>query len=104
MTGYSAQLPAAIAKTNGGYQVRYNIQQVERVADASEIVLEWQFDYINVPDLDRGTIIDALITDRFSYASQLGKLAIDRDSQEWQEYQAFRESCYQLADGILAGL
>lgn len=101
MTGYSAIEPAQIVPHNGGYQLRYNIEQITREVDG-ETVTEWQFEYVNVPDLDRATLIDALITARYSHTSQLGKLALDRDSDEWAEYAAFRAACYALAEAVTA--
>jgi hypothetical protein len=101
MKGYSAQMPEQIVQHDGGYQFRFNIEQVEKVVDG-EAVQEYQYDYVNVPNIDRGTLIDAMITERHDYASQLGKLALDRTSQEWLDYQAFRESCYTCVDNALA--
>lgn len=99
MIGYSSQAPEQIVQHDGGYQIRYNIEQIAREMDG-EAVTEWQFSYVNVPNLDRGTLIDALITARYSHTSQLGKLALDRDSDEWAEYAAFRAECYALAEEI----
>jgi len=65
-------------------------------------IQEWKYEYVNVPDKSRGTLIDALITARYSYAAQLGKLALDRTSQEWLDYDAFRQGCYSTVDAALA--
>jgi len=83
-------------------QVRYNVQQVERTVYGEDPVTEWQFDYINVPSLDRGVLIDALITEKYSYASQIGKLALDRTSEEWLAYDAFRQGCYAVANSVIS--
>jgi hypothetical protein len=100
MKGYSTQQPDAIVPHNGGYQFRFNIEQVEKIVDG-ETVQEYEYDYVNVQDINRGTLIDALITERHDYSSQLGKLALDRTSQEWLDYQTFRESCYTMVDTAL---
>jgi hypothetical protein len=100
MKGSSTQQPDTIVPHNGGYQVRFNIEQVEKIVDG-ETVQGYEYDYVNVPDINKGTLIDALITERYDYPSQLGKLALDRTSQEWLDYQAFRESCYTMVDTAL---
>lgn len=101
MKGYSSQQPDTIVPHNGGYQFRFNIEQVEKIVDG-ETVQGYEYDYVNVPDINRGTLIDALITERHDYPSQLGKLALDRTSQEWLDYQAFRESVYAMVDNLLS--
>lgn len=101
MIGYSSQAPEQIVQHDGGYQFRYNIEQIERNVD-EEPVMEWQYDYVNVTTMDRSTLIDALITSKYSYPAQLGKLALDRESAEWSAYEAFRESVYTLVDSALA--
>ncbi len=91
MKGYSSQQPETIVPHNGGYQFRFNIEQVEKIVDG-ETVREYEYDYVNVQDINRGTLIDALITERHDYSSQLGKLALDRTSQEWLDYQKIQKS------------
>lgn len=61
-------------------------------------VAEWRYEYVDAPNKERGTLIDALITAKHSYSSQIGKLALDRTSEEWQEYDAFRQQCYDIAN------
>ncbi len=51
MTGYSTQQPAEVAPHNAGWQVRFNIAEIERETEEG-IINEWQFDYINVPITD----------------------------------------------------
>ena len=46
--GSSAQEPELIVRHAGGYQFRYDIEQVQREVDG-EIVTEWQYDHVNVP-------------------------------------------------------
>lgn len=59
MRGSSTQQPDPIVLHGGGYQFRWNIEQVSREVDG-ETVTEWQYDYTNVPmdavgeDLERG--------------------------------------------------
>ena len=77
MVGYSAVAPDAFVECNGKWQFRYNITEIAATKDTPEI---WQYDFVEVPDLDRSRLIDALITARYSYASQLGKLALSRTS------------------------
>lgn len=102
MRGSSSTPPAQVVQSKGGHQFRTNIEEVERLVEGEPPVVEWQYDYVNVPDLNRQTLVDALITDKFSYASQLGKLALDRESQEWLDYQAYREACILAVDTALA--
>lgn len=85
----------------GGYQFRYNAQEIEREMEDGQTVTEWQYEYVNVHNKTIGSLIDALITERYSYSSQLGKLACDRASEEWQEYEAFRQQCYAIASDAL---
>ena len=44
--GFSSQQPVASIQHNGGWQHRYNIEQVERETENGTIT-EWQFEYIN---------------------------------------------------------
>jgi|GEM_PF-1421295 len=101
MKGYSAIYPETLIRHEGGYQFRYNIVEAPREIDGQPVP-EYQFDYVNAPAADRDTLIDALITSRYSYPSQLGKLALDRTSQEWLDYDAFRQGCYAIVDAALA--
>ena len=48
MRGSSTQQPDTIVLHGGGYQFRFNIEQVSREVDG-ETVAEWQYDYTNVP-------------------------------------------------------
>jgi len=48
MMGFSSQKPEASIQHAGGWQHRYNIEQVERATDDGPVT-EWQFDYINTP-------------------------------------------------------
>lgn len=99
MRGYSADVPEQVVQIGGGYQFRYNIEEVTRDTDDGPIA-EYRYNFVHVPVLDRRVLIDALITSRYSYAAQLGKLTLDRDSQEWADYQAFRAECYQVAAAL----
>lgn len=67
------------------------------------IINEWQYSYVNLKKKDRASVIAALITDRYSSDAQLGKLACDRDSEEWTAYETFRQECYAIADSVVAG-
>jgi len=99
MVGYSAVAPEEFVQCEGKWQFRYNITEIAATKDTPEI---WQYDFVEVQDLDRSGLIDALITARYGYASQLGKLALSRTSAEWNDYNAFRQACYTSVDGALA--
>jgi hypothetical protein len=47
MTGYSTQQPEPIVESAGGYQFRWDIEQIERSVDGEKIT-EWQYKYANV--------------------------------------------------------
>jgi hypothetical protein len=99
MAGYSAVDPDEFVQCDGKWQFRYNITGIAATKDSPA---SWQYDFVEVQDLDRSVLIDALITARYSYASQLGKLALSRTSAEWTEYNAFRQACITSVDGALA--
>lgn len=99
MKGYSVQLPAEFERSSVGWIFRHNITLVPATDDMPE---QYEYDCVEVAELDRGVLIDALITARYSYAAQLGKLALNRTSTEWTEYNGFRQACYTLVDDALA--
>lgn len=99
MVGYTENKPEEFVRSGGGWQYRYNIQEVPATNDRP---VTYQYDYVEVQSIDRSTIIDALITAKYSYASQLGKLALSRTSSEWLAYNSFRQECYQIVDEALA--
>jgi len=57
MRGSSAQIPEQIVPHNGGYQFRFNIEQVSREVDG-EAVTEYQYDYINIPLAEAGDDVE----------------------------------------------
>lgn len=99
MDGYSAVAPEEFVQCDGKWQFRYNITAIAATKDTPE---SWQYDFVEIQDLDRSILIDALITAKYSYASQLGKLALSRTSNEWSDYNTFRQACYASVDGALA--
>ena len=48
MRGSSTQFPDTIVQHGGGYQFRFNIEQMESEVDGQPVT-EYQYDYINVP-------------------------------------------------------
>ena len=101
MVGYSSIAPDAWVETQGGWQFRYNIAQANRVLEDGTEVDEWMYDYVNIPMRDRGMLIDALITSRYSLAAQVGKCSCDRSGDEWSEWDEFRQLCYSIADAAM---
>lgn len=57
MRGSSTQIPEQIVQHNGGYQFRFNIEQVSREVDG-EAVTEYQYDYINIPLAEAGDDVE----------------------------------------------
>lgn len=100
MVGYSSSKPETWAVTNGGYQLRYAAKEIERKIEDGSTVTEWQYRYVNVKSKDRGEVISALISDRYSIDAQLGKMACSRDGDEWADYDAFRQECYGIAEEV----
>ena len=101
MVGYSSIAPDAWVETQGGWQFRYNIAQANRVLEDGTEVDEWTYDYVNIPKRDRGVLIDALITSRYSLAAQIGKCACDPSGAERLEWDEYRRSCYSIADAAM---
>lgn len=99
MVGYTENNPEEIVRSGGGWEFRYNIREIPATV---EHPVTYQYDYVEVPDVDRSIIIDALITAKYSYSSQIGKLALSRTSSEWIAYNSFRQECYQIVDAALA--
>lgn len=99
MVGYSKDRPEEIVPCEGGWQFRYNITEL---AASESQDSGYSYDYVMVPAVDRATLIDALITEKFSYAAQLGKLALSRTSAEWTAYNTFRQECYTTVDAALS--
>lgn len=98
MHAYSNNNPAPVGLANGKYQIRYNVSQQPPNEDGEVF---WEYEYVEVDKLDRSTIIAALINARHTHDAQLGKLALDRSSDEWAEYDAFRQECYNIAEEVL---
>jgi hypothetical protein len=90
MQGSSSVKPQVIEQANGKHQFRYNFKEIPA---EDEKTAEWQYDYVEVTELDRKVIIDTMITAKYSYPSQLGKLALSKSSAEWIEYNAYRLFC-----------
>lgn len=99
MLGYSNVAPEEFVRVGGVWQFRYNISEV---AASGERDAGYLYEFVEVADLDRGMLIDAMITAQYSYASQLGKLALSRTSTEWTTYNAFRQECYTKVEAALA--
>jgi hypothetical protein len=57
MRGSSTQQPDTIVPHNGGYQFRFNVEQVSRDVDG-ETVTEYQYDYINVTQAATGDDVE----------------------------------------------
>lgn len=57
MRGSSAQIPEQIVPHGGGYQFRFNIEQVSREVDG-QTVTEYQYDYINIPLAEAGDDVE----------------------------------------------
>ena len=101
MVGCSAIAPDRFVACDGGWQFRYNI--TEQAAETADHPAQWCYDYVWVSVVDRRGLIDALITDRYTYASQLGKLVLSRTSTEWIAYNGFRQECITKVDEALVG-
>jgi len=99
MVGYSNGAPEEFVRVGGGWQFRYNIAEVPASVERDA---GYSFEFVEVAELDRGMLIDAMITAKYSYASQLGKLALSRTSTEWTTYNAFRQECYTKVEAALA--
>lgn len=99
MVGYSKEKPEEFVPSDGGWQFRYNIADV---VAGEEKDAGYGYEYVTVPFVDWPTLIDALITEKYSYASQLGKLALSRTSTEWTAYNTFRQECYTIVEAALS--
>lgn len=99
MVGYSNGAPEEFVRVGGGWQFRYNIAAVPASVERDA---GYSYEFVEVADLDRGMLIDAMITAKYSYASQLGKLALSRTSTEWNTYQLYRQECYNQVEAALA--
>lgn len=52
-TGFSATRPEEIIRHGGGYQLRFDIEQIEKASDEGTVT-EWRYAYLDVP----GILID----------------------------------------------
>lgn len=81
MRGSSTQQPDAIVPHNGGYQFRFNIDQVEKIVDG-ETVQGYEYDYVNVPLAEAGDDVDrcyrktvrAYLMDHMTVTTSSGKI------------------------------
>jgi hypothetical protein len=99
LTGYSTGRPDTFITVGDKIHFVYNVERQAKTEDRAAL---YAYEFVEVSSIDRKTLIDALITARYDYPSQLGKLALTRTSTEWQEYNAFRQACYSLVDEALA--
>lgn len=86
MKGQSNIIPETFVQYQGGWQYRYNIAFVEAADDVQQ---HYDYDYVDVKKIDRGTLIDAVVTDTYSYASQIGKASLPDSSVEKTAYNKF---------------
>ena len=102
MVGYSDTFPEMFVQTGNVWQFRYNIQEVEKPSELEgEPQKQYEYDFVEVTAIDRGKLIDALVTARFDYPAQIGKAA-STDEAERAEYAVFVQSCKNIVDTALA--
>lgn len=81
MRGSSTQQPETIVPHNGGYQFRFNIEQVEKIVDG-ETVKGYEYDYVNVSLAEAGDDVDrcyrktvrAYLMDHMTVTTSSGKI------------------------------
>lgn len=106
MKGQCDIQPERFVETQGKIQFRFNIKFIEVVntedsnMDASHS--HWEYDFVNIPDKNRGALIDAVISDRYSYDRQIGKVAQVNDSSEKIAYLEFVQGVKDMVDLALS--
>lgn len=108
MKGQSDIQPERFVETQGKFQFRYNMKLIEGddTESDSDVMIDsrshWEYDFVNIQDKSRGTIINAVITDRYSYDRQIGKAALASDDPESIAYREYVQSVKDLVDIALA--
>ena len=99
MKGNSKNRPNAVEKIGNKYQVRWDIIQNDKTFE-DDVIDNWDFNYVNCDQLNRGSIIRAIIHDKYPLIDD--ELAVinnaDIQPEAYQEYQEYRQFAKKIAD------
>lgn len=104
MKGSSDIQPETFVSTLGLIQFRYNITETVRTDMNEEERTEFQYDYVNVPDKERTTLISALVSDKYSAAAEIALVnneLLHSGTVEYAEYQLYRSTVKSVVDNAL---
>lgn len=105
MIGESDLRPSVFVEHNDGWQFRYNIRLIPVTNGSEGIVMgkpeHYEYEYVNVARKDRSTLIDAIISKRYSISAQIGKSSLP-DCAEKQVYLTFVDTCKSIIDLALS--
>lgn len=96
--------PPDMLKSGGKIHVNYNIVE-GTIEDERGTRTIFSYDYVVVGDVDRSTLINAMISDRYSKSAEFAlinnrSLGKPEDVSEYDEYQAFRTNVKSIVDSI----
>jgi len=106
MKGNSITKPSNFENLDGKFQIRWNIQEIEKTLDDNSICKEYSYEYNTkyIPtELNKDEIIKAIIAESYSYADEI-KLAFSRDTDvaEREAHEEFVSKAKEWAKEILA--
>jgi len=105
MIGESDLRPSVFVEHNDGWQFRYNIRLIPAINCSEEVIVgkpeHYEYEYVNVARKDRSALIDAIISQRYSFSAQIGKSALP-DCAEKQVYLSFVNTCKSIIDLALS--
>ena len=103
MKGNCNYQPPAIIKygETGTGQVLWNIERTDKTEDG-KLIENWNFDYCEVNNFNRETIISGVIRSKYSQnevEAITSNFLQGKDTQEFSDYQTFRQFAKYVADG-----
>jgi len=98
------RLPA-IGQSRGRVILRYNFESIVRENGDGEEETFWRFEYIEASSSDRESLIDAIISSKYSKSAELAMInnkGLDDDgAAEYDAYQTFRQKAKTIVDEAL---
>ena len=84
--------------------VRYNITEVpDFTADGEPDGVKYEYDEVLVPEVEKGTIIDAIMRTKYTESAEIAlAFGREKDATKLAEHEAFKEKAEAWAEEILA--
>lgn len=101
MIAYSETRPETLISFGGKYHFNYNIEEISKYdVTLEKTIQQFKYNFVEVADISRSSLIDAIITGKYSYSSQIGKAALV-DCPEKEEYLSFVNNVKGIVNSFL---